>query len=426
MVHGGNVKGKAAAMNHVKKKNSIGVVKNVPKKPSVVEKKTKTVSYKNQIRSTERILRKTGLPPEVRQAQEKKLEDIKKKQELLIQLAENRVTILKNKKPKFFERRKLDRGIKKLERALETESDETRAGIKDQIAKLKEDLEYVKFFPKTEKYVPLFSGGNDPDVVERRNVLRQQIKGNIVDAAASGRDLEETGDAEDDFFLNGSSSDEAEAGDESTKRNFRKQAPSFKKEVSTEPRKQFPKDSGLIGGFGKKPPRNFGNAAFDNYGANKNQKRKSIQDVEPASRPSKISFKSSNYTETSKSWKSTQAVEPSSRPSRSSKYTETSKNWKSTQAVEPASRPSKGTSKRSNYSETSQTRFEFLSNKKALKERVPVTTSINKSQNGSFSSFRKDNQFQNTTRTESSNNVYSNSEAPHKPKRKRRPKKKKA
>ncbi|KAI3877935.1 hypothetical protein MKX03_005730 [Papaver bracteatum] len=408
MVHGGNVKGKAAAMNHVKKKNSIGVVKSVTKKPSAVEKKTKTVSYKNQIRSTERILRKTDLPPEVRQAQEKKLEDIKKKQELLIQLAENRVTILKNKKPKFFERRKLDRGIKKLERALETASDETREGIKDQLAKLKEDLEYVKFFPKTEKYVPLFSGGNDPDVVERRNVLRQQIKGNIVDAAASGRDLEETEDAEDDFFLNGSSSDEAEAGDESTERNFsslsRKQAPSFKKEVSTAPRKQFPKDSGLIGGFGKKPPRNFGNAAFDNYGANKNQKRKSIQDVEPASRPSKSSFKSSNYTETSKSWKSTQAVED----------------------VEPASRPSKGTSKRSNYSETSQTRFEFLSNKKALKERVPVTASINKSQSGSFSSFRKDNQFQNTTRTKSSNNVNSNSEAPHKPKRKRRPKKKKA
>ncbi|KAI3957536.1 hypothetical protein MKX01_001895 [Papaver californicum] len=424
MVHGGNVKGKAAAMNHVKKKSSTGIVKNVTKKPSVAEKKSKTVSYKNQIRSTERILKKTDLPPEVRQAQEKKLQDIKKKQELLIQLAENRVTILKNKKPKFFERRKLDRGIKKLERALETATDETRAGIKDQLAKLKEDLEYVKFFPKTEKYVPLFSGGNDPDVVERRNLLRQQIKGNIVDAAASGRDLEETEDAEDDFFLNGSSSDEAEAGDESSERSSRKQAPSFKKEVSTAPRKQLQKDSGLSGVFGKKPPRNFGNAAFDNYGANKNQKRKSTHDVEPASRPSKSSFRSSNYTETSKNWKSTQAVE-SKNSFRSSNYSETSQKWKSSQAVEAASKPSKGTSRSSNYSETSQTRFEFLSNKKALRERVPVSASISKSQSGSFSSFRKDNQFQNTTRTESSNNLSSNSEAPHKPKRKRRPKKKK-
>ncbi|MCL7037682.1 hypothetical protein MKW94_013520 [Papaver nudicaule] len=410
MVHGGNVKGKAAAMNHVKKKNSIGIVKNITKKPSAVEKKTKTVSYKNQIRSTERILRKTDLPPEVRQAQEKKLEDIKKKQELLVQLAENRVTILKNKKPKFFERRKLDRGIKKLERVLETASDETRAGIKDQLAKLKEDLEYVKFFPKSEKYLPLFSGGNDPDVVERRNVFRQQIKANILDAAASGRDLEETEDAEDDFFLNGSSSDEAEAGDESTQRSSRKQAPSSKKEVSIAPKKQFPRDSGLVGIIGKKHPKSFGNAAFD-----KNQKRKSIQAVEPASRPSKSSFRSSNYTEKSQNWKSTKAVEPASRPSKSSfrspNYSETSQ--------------SKGTFRSANFSENSHKRFEFSSNNKVPIERVPVSASINKSQGGSFFSSKKDHQFQNTTRKESSNNLNTNPEAPHKPKRKRRPKKKK-
>ena len=53
----------------------------------------------------------------------------------------------------------------------------------------------MQFFPKTEKYVSLFTGGDDSDVVDRRNRLRKQIKANLVAAAASGKDLEGT------FFL---------------------------------------------------------------------------------------------------------------------------------------------------------------------------------------------------------------------------------
>ena len=50
----------------------------------------------------------------------------------------------------------------------------------------------MQFFPKTEKYVSLFTGGDDLDVVDRRNRLRKQIKANLVAAAASGKDLEGT------------------------------------------------------------------------------------------------------------------------------------------------------------------------------------------------------------------------------------------
>ncbi|KAI8001233.1 Ubiquitin-like modifier-activating enzyme atg7 [Camellia lanceoleosa] len=64
------------------------------------------------------------------------------------------------------------------------------AEIAEQLSKLKEDLEYVRFFPKTEKYVSLFMGGDDTDIVDRRNRLRKQIKANIIAAAASGKDLE--------------------------------------------------------------------------------------------------------------------------------------------------------------------------------------------------------------------------------------------
>jgi hypothetical protein len=48
----------------------------------------------------------------------------------------------------------------------------------------------VQFFPKNEKYFPLFTGGNTPDIAEKRNAWRKQIKENLMAAAANGKDLE--------------------------------------------------------------------------------------------------------------------------------------------------------------------------------------------------------------------------------------------
>ncbi|KAI4342697.1 hypothetical protein MLD38_027289 [Melastoma candidum] len=199
-----------------------------------VDKKPKAVSLKNQIRSVERMLRK-DLAPEVREAQEKKLEGLKKQQEIHTRLAIEKKIFLRDRKIKFFERRKIERRIRRLEKMQRTSpGPEQEAEIMEQLSKLKEDLEYVRFFPKTENYVSLFSGGEDSDIVDRRNKLRKQIKANLVAAAASGKDLEETGSeddglldlSEDDFFLNGSSSDEADADDEWTDKSVREQASS--------------------------------------------------------------------------------------------------------------------------------------------------------------------------------------------------------
>jgi hypothetical protein len=49
---------------------------------------------------------------------------------------------------------------------------------------------WIQFFPKTEKYVSLFMGSEDEQVVTKRNVLRDRIKANLLAAAASGVDLE--------------------------------------------------------------------------------------------------------------------------------------------------------------------------------------------------------------------------------------------
>lgn len=49
-----------------------------------------------------------------------------------------------------------------------------------------------QFFPKTEKYVALFTGSDDSEIADKRNRLRKQIKANLIAAAASGKDLEGT------------------------------------------------------------------------------------------------------------------------------------------------------------------------------------------------------------------------------------------
>ncbi|XP_022147511.1 rRNA-processing protein EFG1 isoform X2 [Momordica charantia] len=203
-------------------------------KALAVDKKPKSVSLKNQIRSAERMLRKI-LPADVREAQEKKLEGLRKQQEIQSRLAVERKIFLRDRKIKFFERRKIERRIRRLEKLQRAPSGQLQdSDIADQLSKLKEDLEYVRFFPKTEKYVALFTGGDDSDMVDRRNKLRKQIKDNLIAAAASGKDLEETGSeddglldlSEDDFFLSGSSSDEADADDEWTDKSTREQASS--------------------------------------------------------------------------------------------------------------------------------------------------------------------------------------------------------
>lgn len=196
-------------------------------------KKSKSVSLKNQIRSTERLLRK-DLPNEVRRAQEQKLNELKKQQELQTRLALEHKICLRDRKIKFFERRKIERMIRRLEKQQRASSDHVSdERILDQLSKLKEDLNYVRFFPKTEKYVSLFAGGDNPDTVDKRNKLRDQIKANLIAAAANGKDLEETASdddaldvSEDDFFLSGSSSDEAEADDEWTDKSTREPASS--------------------------------------------------------------------------------------------------------------------------------------------------------------------------------------------------------
>ncbi|KAL2994520.1 hypothetical protein AAZX31_10G169600 [Glycine max] len=212
-------------------KRRVNATRRSNSKPLGIAKKSKpSVSLKNQIRSLERMLRK-NLPPEVREAQEQKLEALKKQQEIHTRLAAERKIFLRDRKIKFFERRKIERRIRRLEKLHRASSSSSSSAqpYSDQLSSLKKDLQYVMYFPKNEKYLPLFTAGDDSEIVDRRNGLRKQIEDRLIAAAASGKDLEETGSeddglldlSDDDFFLAGSSSDEADADDEWTDKSAR-------------------------------------------------------------------------------------------------------------------------------------------------------------------------------------------------------------
>lgn len=82
------------------------------------------------------------LPAEVREAQQKKLEELKKQQEIHTRLAVERKIFLRDRKIKFFERRKIERRIRRLEKLQRTSSGQAQDA--EQLSKLKEDLEYVR------------------------------------------------------------------------------------------------------------------------------------------------------------------------------------------------------------------------------------------------------------------------------------------
>ncbi|XP_042447954.1 rRNA-processing protein efg1-like [Zingiber officinale] len=193
---------------------ALGPKKN-PKKSVSIKNPRKSVSIKNQIRSVERFLSK-DLPNDVRQAQEEKLKGLQQLQDNHIRSELDHKIHLNDKRIRFFERRKIERMIKQLEKQCSSSDQASEEGTLDQLSKLREDLNYIRFFPKNERYVSLLVGGDNPKIVEKRNQLRAQIKANLVEATSNGEDLKETSENdasdvnEDDFFLDDCSSDEGD------------------------------------------------------------------------------------------------------------------------------------------------------------------------------------------------------------------------
>jgi hypothetical protein len=80
---------------------------------------------------------------------------------------------------KFFERQKAVKALSRIERDLACATGEETDKLQASLQRAREDLLYIKFFPKNEKYIALFgsrSGGEDasPDVLERQRKCRMR------------------------------------------------------------------------------------------------------------------------------------------------------------------------------------------------------------------------------------------------------------
>ena len=139
------------------------------------KKKKKGSSLKQQLRGVERLL-KRDLTPEARAVHEKKLREIKnsmenkKKQEL------ERKYSKKYHMVKFFEKKKVTRAIKKVERQLMEEKDEQAImKLREEEEQLREDLDYIVHFPNDMKYVSLFKTADKEKVEKMKVVVRERI-----------------------------------------------------------------------------------------------------------------------------------------------------------------------------------------------------------------------------------------------------------
>ena len=83
------------------------------------------------------------------------------------------------KKIRFIERRKLERKLNHINKNIENEKDEkNKEKLKKEREEIIEDINYVKYYPKTYKYYSLFPNqdAENEDMIKKREKMKQKIK----------------------------------------------------------------------------------------------------------------------------------------------------------------------------------------------------------------------------------------------------------
>ncbi|CAE7870794.1 EFG1, partial [Symbiodinium sp. KB8] len=193
-----------------------------PSSSAAAEGPPKRATLKQRIRSLRRLLASEALhprdtPPCATQLEKKSLA----KKELAMASRYHKI--------KFFERKKLQRKIKQAERALAEASTAAAAACgrandsaeselvaaRTRLARLQEDMNYVRWFPRSERYIALFAEGDSKADPAKAATLRRWA----LASAAAGRWLTKDealqgqgdGASVDD---SGSSSDASGSGDD--------------------------------------------------------------------------------------------------------------------------------------------------------------------------------------------------------------------
>lgn len=186
----------------------------------------RAVPPSKQLRAIERLLRKADLPADVRATKEKEKAALQASVQKQARVSREKHFSKKYHGIKFFERRKVERRISQLERAISAgEALETN---KAALLEAQHDLLYIKHFPSSKKYLALFPS-KDADngyVAKRRRRMRALIVRRVEAGLPVGRvdsraELDEDYDdapadhgdvvEEDDFFAHAEDDDDADA-----------------------------------------------------------------------------------------------------------------------------------------------------------------------------------------------------------------------
>ena len=83
------------------------------------------------------------------------------------------------KKVRFVERRKLERKLNQINKSIEKEKDEEKMKeLKEEREKIIDNINYVKYYPKTYKYYSLFPNkdADNEEMIKKREKMKQKIK----------------------------------------------------------------------------------------------------------------------------------------------------------------------------------------------------------------------------------------------------------
>ena len=182
------------------------------------QKNEKKASTKQQIRGIERLL-KRDLPPDIRRQHEERLkalqEDIEERKHSELE----RKMSKKYHMVKFFERKKIAKNVRRVEKKIqEASSLKEKAALQQEHAQWLEDLEYVEHFPRDKPYMSVLKTPDRERVDKMRLAIKKSMKQSAAQKAeerrkeALGSEDEDEDDAdedeEDDFFLEADDDDD--------------------------------------------------------------------------------------------------------------------------------------------------------------------------------------------------------------------------
>lgn len=184
---------------------------------------------KKRLRGLQRLLNKPGLSEEVRRAKEAELSSLQVEVGKHNRVQRERHFSKKYHGVKFIEKRKVERRVTSLRRAIvDAATPAAAASLEAEVREAEHDLLYIQHFPRSKKYLALFpaSGADDAYIVKRRNQIRSRIVRRVDAGLPVGAMIdeeegeeEEAGDdraeLEDDaFFQSGHADDEEEGAHE--------------------------------------------------------------------------------------------------------------------------------------------------------------------------------------------------------------------